>query len=184
MKSRTVFLGLAGMTFLALGFGSTTLRAQQITAAAFSADGQGTTIFTNNAPCPNLSCSFNIPTDCACDLTTGSMVGGTAFQAATFVLKDQIYIPSTSSNGTSECISSSGTLVISTASGAVLNLQFAGPACKTPNSNWSLVGGAYTIISGTQRFANAVGTGTLSRSKNVTTNSTVLNLTGNISLNP
>jgi len=126
-----------------------------------------------------LTCSDGIPTDCACDETTGSITG-TSINKGTFVLKDQLFIPLTNSNGTQVCIPSSGNLVITTGSGAVLRLQFSGLACKGPNPNWSLLGGSYGVASGTDRFATAVGTGTLSRTKNVADNSTTLSLIGNI----
>src|SRR5271165_6711167 len=99
MKSRPRLLALAGMALLALGFGSTTLWAQPITVSDFSANGQGNTIFTNNTPCPGLTCSDGTPTDCACDETTGSITG-TGIATGTFILKDQLFIPLTNSNGT------------------------------------------------------------------------------------
>jgi hypothetical protein len=168
------------LTFLALGLGSTTVWAQ--TLSAFTANGQGFTIFTSG-PCGGLTCDSSSPSDCGCDKTTGTITG-TDISSGTFVLKDQLLLTEATGNGTNLCYPSSGTLVITLSSGAELKMNFTGPDCKVPNPNWVLLGGGYGITHGTDQFASAIGSGTLSRTKNETTGDTTLSLVGNISLTP
>ncbi len=182
MNSRTRLLGLAAFTLIALGFGATTLWAQPVTLTEFTLNGQGTTNFTSG-PCAGLACSSGNPSDCGCDETTGSITG-TNVSAGTFVIKDQLLLTGATGNGTSSCIPSSGTITVTANSGAVLKLNFSGPACKVPNVNWVMLGGGYGVVAGTLRFANAIGSGTLSRAKNQSNGDTTVSLVGNMSLNP
>jgi hypothetical protein len=119
VKSRIGFVGLAALALLALGLGGTTLWTQ----SAFTANGQGETIFTDKTPCPGLTCGAGVPTDCGCDLTTGTITG-TDIDSGTFVLKDQISHNDQFGNGTNICNQSSGTLVITTNSGACAQNEF------------------------------------------------------------
>jgi hypothetical protein len=116
--------------------------------------------------------------DCGCDRTTGTITGTGI--SGTFVLRDQISHNDQFGNGTNICNQSSGILVITTNSGALLKMNFSGPDCKVANPDWVILGAGYGITGGTDQFVGAIGSGTLSRTKNETTGDTTLSLVGNI----